>query len=143
MFFGSPQPQTVDNLWCRRLDRFVKDNQPELAALFWGLWLVNGKSQGAIGIDLQPKPHFIYCPLAAIEQLNVKVENRLQELLGIIENHQPEIEVVMIGIGRGEIKLVQFAPQPSPPECFEQVGQDVDGLLAVLEQRMNQQIKSL
>jgi hypothetical protein len=142
MIFGSPQPETVENQWRRQLDQFVKENQQELAALFWGLWLTNGNSQGTVGIDLQPKPHFVYCPLAAIEQLNGKVENRLQELLGIIQNHQPELEVVMIGIGKGEIKLVQFAPEPTPPNCFQQVAQDVDELLAILEQRMSQRIKA-
>ena len=140
MFFGSTQSESGDNKWRSQLDRFVKDNQPELAALFWGLWLENGKSQGTIGIDLQPTPHFVYCPQDEIEKLNSKVENRLQEILGIVENHQPEIEVVMIGIGKGEIKLIQFAPEPTPPACFEQVGKDVDGLLELLEQRMKEQI---
>ncbi|BAY21932.1 hypothetical protein NIES2100_16950 [Calothrix sp. NIES-2100] len=140
MFFGSTQPESADNKWRRQLDRFVKENQPELAALFWGLWLENGKSQGTIGIDLQPAPHFVYCPQDEIEKLNDKVENRLQEILGIVANHQPEREVVMIGIGKGEIKLIQFAPEPTPPDCFAQVGKDVDGLLELLEQRMQEQI---
>ncbi|MDZ8108830.1 MAG: hypothetical protein RM338_24850 [Nostoc sp. DedQUE12a] len=140
MIFGSPQPETGDNKWRRQLDKFVKANQQELAALFWGLWLANGDTQGTVGIDLQPKPHFVYCPQEQIEKLNNKVENRLQEILGIIENHKPEVEVVMIGIGKGEIKLVQFAPEPTPPICFEQVGKDVDGLLELLEQRMSEEI---
>ncbi|BAY11267.1 beta-carboxysome assembly chaperone CcmS [Calothrix sp. NIES-2098] len=140
MFFGSTQPELGDSKWRSQLDRFVKANQPELAALFWGLWLENGNSQGTIGIDLQPTPHFVYCPLDEIEKLNSKVESRLQEILGIIENHKPEVEVVMIGIGKGEIKLIQFAPEPAPPACFEQVGKDVDGLLELLEQRMKEQI---
>ncbi len=140
MFFGSTQSESADNKWRGQLDRFVKANQPELAALFWGLWLENGNSQGTIGIDLQPTPHFVYCPKDEIEKLNSKVENRLQEILGIVENHKPEVEVVMIGIGKGEIKLIQFAPEPAPPACFEQVGKDVDGLLELLEQRMSEQI---
>ncbi|YAF97570.1 MAG: hypothetical protein AB3A66_07905 [Nodularia sp. CChRGM 3473] len=139
MMFGSTQPETGDSKWRRQLDKFVKENQRDLAALFWGLWLENGDSKGTIGIDLQPTPHFVYCPQAAIEDLNHKVENRLQEILGIVENHQPEVEVVMIGIGKGEIKLIQFAPEPPPPDCFEQVAQDVDGLLELLEQRMSEQ----
>ncbi|MBW4563215.1 MAG: hypothetical protein KME32_19115 [Mojavia pulchra JT2-VF2] len=138
MFFGSTQPESADNKWRGQLDRFVKENQQELAALFWGLWLANGNSQGTIGIDLQPTPHFVYCPQDQIEKLNSKVENRLQEILGIIENHKPEVEVVMIGIGKGEIKLIQFAPEPPPPTCFEQVGKDVDDLLELLEQRMSE-----
>ncbi|MBW4557495.1 MAG: hypothetical protein KME59_16440 [Trichormus sp. ATA11-4-KO1] len=139
MMFGSTQPETGDSKWRRQLDKFVKENQRDLAALFWGLWLENGDSKGTVGIDLQPTPHFVYCPQAAIENLNHQVENRLQEILGIVENHQPEVEVVMIGIGKGEIKLIQFAPEPPPPDCFAQVGQDVDGLLELLEQRMSEQ----
>lgn len=141
MMFGSTQSESSDKQ-LRQLDRFVKENQPELAALFWGLRLQNGDTQGTIGIDLQPTPHFVYCPQAEIEKLNHKVENRLQEILGIIENHKPEIEVVMIGIGKGEVKLIQFAPEPTPPTHFEQIGKDVDELLELLEQRMNTQLAS-
>ncbi|MEA5617592.1 hypothetical protein VB711_07030 [Cronbergia sp. UHCC 0137] len=137
MMFGITQPQSAENKWRGQLDRFVKENQPELAALFWGLWLENGDSQGTIGIDLQPTAHFVYCPQTEIEKLNDKVENRLQELLGIIDNNKPEIEVVMIGIGKGEIKLIQFAPEPVPSVCFEQFAKSVDELLELLEQRMN------
>jgi hypothetical protein len=138
MMFGSSQPETGDNKWRRQLDQFVKENQRDLAALFWGLWLENGNSQGTVGIDLQPTPHFVYCPQAAIENLNERVENRLQEILGIVDNHKPEEEVVMIGIGKGEIKLIQFAPEPPPPMCFEEVGKDVDALLDLLEGKMEQ-----
>ncbi|MEA5505385.1 hypothetical protein VB735_20180 [Halotia wernerae UHCC 0503] len=140
MMFGNTQPESSDNKWRGQLDRFVKANQRDLAALFWGLWLENGDSKGTIGIDLQPTPHFVYCSKEAIENLNDKVENRLQEILGIVENHQPEVEVVMIGIGKGEIKLIQFAPEPAPPDCFKQVGKDVDGLLELLEQRMSESL---
>ncbi|MDF2388187.1 hypothetical protein JMG10_42585 [Nostoc ellipsosporum NOK] len=140
MMFASTQPESGDNKWRRQLDKFAKENQQELAALFWGLWLENGDSQGTIGIDLQPTPHFVYCPKEAIEKLNDRVENRLQEILGIVENHKPEVEVVMIGIGKGEIKLIQFAPQPAPPDCFQQVGKDVNELLELLEQRMQEQL---
>jgi hypothetical protein len=138
--FSGIQPETGDNKWRRLLDKFVKANQPELAALFWGLWLENGDSKGTIGIDLQPQPHFVYCPKEAVKNLNERVENRLQELLGIIENNKPEMEVLMIGIGKGEIKLIQFAPEPSPQVCFEQVGKDVDSLLDSLEERIIEQI---
>jgi hypothetical protein len=138
--FSSAKPETGDTKWRKQLDRFVKENQTELAALFWGLWVENGNSQGTIGIDLQPQPHFVYCPQVEIEKLNDRVENRLQEILGIIENNNPEIEVLMIGIGKGEIKLIQFAPEPAPKVCFEQVGKDVDTLLEVLEQKMIEQL---
>jgi hypothetical protein len=138
--FSIPKQETEDNKWRRQLDKFVKNNQPELAALFWGLWLENGNSQGTIGIDFQPTPHFVYCPQSEIEKLNDRVENRLQEILGIIDNHKPETEVVMIGIGKGEIKLIQFAPKSSPETCFDEIGKDVDGLLDLLEQRLIEQI---
>jgi len=140
MLFGNSQPESGDTKWRRQLDRFVKANQQELAALFWGLWLANGDSQGTVGIDLQPTPHFVYCPKEQIDKLNNQVDNRLQEILGIVENNQPDVEVVMIGIGKGEIKLIQFAPSPAPPNCFEEVGKDVDGLLDVLEERMRGEI---
>ncbi|MBD2345645.1 beta-carboxysome assembly chaperone CcmS [Anabaena subtropica] len=140
MIFSNTQPESSNNKWRSQLDRFVKEHQPELAALSWALWLENGDSQGSIGIDLQPTPRFVYCPQEAVEKLNSNVENRLQELLGIIEHNQPEVEVLMIGIGKGEIKLIQFAPEPAPPVCFEQVGKDVNELLEVLEQRMSEQI---
>jgi hypothetical protein len=140
MMFGSTQSESGDSKWRSQLDRFVKANQQELAALSWALWLENGDSQGTIGIDLQPTPHFVYCPQAAIEKLNDNVENRLQEIIGIIEHHQPEVEVLMIGIGKGEVKLIQFAPEPAPPDCFAQMGQDLDGLLDLLEQRMSGEI---
>jgi hypothetical protein len=142
MTFSSTQPDSRAHQWRSHLDKFVQQNQRELAALFWGLWLKNSDSQGTIGIDLQPTPHFVYCPKAEIEKLNHKVDHCLQEILGIIDNHQPEVEVVMIGIGRGEIKLIQFAPQPTPPICFEQVSQDVDSLLELLEQRMSEHFPS-
>ena len=140
MFFGNSQPESGDNKWRRQLDRFVKANQQELAALFWGLWLANGDSQGTVGIDLQPTPHFVYCPKEQIDKLNNQVDNRLQEILGIVENNQPDVEVVMIGIGKGEIKLIKFAPEQAPPACFEEAGKDVDGLLDVLEERMRGEI---
>ncbi|MFK0731046.1 MAG: hypothetical protein ACFKPT_04235 [Gloeotrichia echinulata GP01] len=140
MMFGITQPESADNKWRHQLDKFVKANQLELAALFWGLWLENGDSQGTIGIDLQPTPHFVYCPKDAIEKLNSNVDNRLQEILGIIDNHQPDVEVVMIGIGLGEIKLIQFAPQPPPPASFHQVAKNVDDLLELLEQRIIEQV---
>ncbi|MCC5634278.1 hypothetical protein LC593_00125 [Nostoc sp. CHAB 5844] len=142
MMFGSTQPESGNSKWRSQLDRFVKANQQELAALSWALWLQNGNSQGTIGIDLQPTPHFVYCPQEGIEKLNNNVENRLQEILGIIAHHQPEVEVLMIGIGKGEVKLIQFAPEPAPPDCFAQIGKDVDGLLDLLEQRISENLCS-
>ncbi|KAB8320983.1 hypothetical protein SD81_005510 [Tolypothrix campylonemoides VB511288] len=142
MIFSTRQPESPNNQWRRQLDKFVKEHQQELAALSWALWLENGDSKGTIGIDLQPMPHFVYCPKEAIEKLNTSVENKLQEVLGIVKHHKPEVEVLMIGIGKDEIKLIYFEPEVAPPACYEQVGKDVDTLLQHLEQRLNEQLNT-
>lgn len=137
--FGSTQPDIPKAKWLHKLDKFVKAHHLELAALSWGLWQQNGKSKGTIGIDLQPKPHFVYCPQESIEKFNDNVDNKLQEILGLIENHKPEAEVLMIAIGKEQIKLVYFELETPPPVCFEQVNLDVDGLLDFLEVRMSEE----
>jgi hypothetical protein len=139
--FGRPQPERAEDKWKRQLDRFAQDNKPELAALAWGLFLERGESEDTLGIDLQPMPHFVYCPRKAIEELNRKVENHLQEILGVVDAHKPEQEVLVIGIGNDQIKLIQFEPEPPPPACFEQVGKDIDTLLKELEQRLKEQLE--
>lgn len=131
--FNSTQPDRSQPKWLHKLDKFVKAHKNELAALSWGLWQQNGNSKGTIGIDLQPKPHFVYCPHEAIEKFNENVDNKLQEILGLVDNHKPEAEVLMIGIGKEQIKLVYFEPETPPPVCFQQVSRDVDGLLDFLE----------
>lgn len=141
IMFGRPQPEKAEDQWKHQLDRFAKDNQQELAALAWGLFLERGESQDTLGIDLQPTPHFVYCPRNAIEELNHKANNQLQEVLGIVDAHKPEQEVLIIGIGNDQIKLIQFEAEPLPPTCFEQVGKDVDTLLNLLEQRLSQHLK--
>lgn len=141
MMFGSTQSDRGENNWRRQLDRFAKANQQELAALSWGLFLERGESDDTLGIDLEPTPHFVYCPREAIETLNSNVENQLQEILGVVDAHKPEQEVLIIGIGSDQIKLIQFEPEPPPPACFEQVAQDVDALLERLEQRLTQEIE--
>ncbi|MGQ4647943.1 beta-carboxysome assembly chaperone CcmS [Lyngbya aestuarii] len=138
---GTTEPQKPENNWQRQLDEFVKANRQELAALSWGLYLAKGESKDTLGIDLKPKPHFVYCPKEAIEKLNHKVKNQLQEILGVVDAHQPDKEVLIIGIGTGELKLIQFEPQPAPPDCFEQVGEEVDTLLDRLEQGLSEQIE--
>lgn len=139
--FGSTQPSGGERNWRRQLDQFVKANQQELAALSWGLILERGESDDTLGIDLEPTPHFVYCPRKAIESLNSKVENQLQEILGVVDAHDPKQEVLIIGIGSDQIKLIQFEPEPLPPTCFEQVAADVDTLLQRLEQRLTQQLE--
>lgn len=141
MMFGRTQPNPGEKNWRRQLDQFVKANQQELAALAWGLFLERGESENTLGIDLEPTPHFVYCPREAIETLNSNVENQLQEILGVVDAHKPEQEVLIIGIGSDQIKLIQFEPEPPPPTCFEQVAADVDTLLEQLEQRLSQQLE--
>lgn len=140
IMFGRPQPERAEDQWKHQLNRFARENQQELAALSWGLHLEKGESDETLGIDLQPKPHFVYCPKKAIEQLNQRVENHIQEILGIVDAHNPEKEVLIIGIGNDQIKLIQFEPEPPPPACFEQVGKDVDTLLSQLEQSLEKQL---
>jgi hypothetical protein len=141
MFTTPSQPETLGNEWCHQLEKFVKSHKQELAALSWGLWLENGNSQGTIGIDLHPKPHFVYCPPTAVENLNDKVENRLQEILGLIKHHKPEVEVLMIGIGKDQVKLIYFEPETAPPSSFEQLGKDVDTLLEELETQLGANLR--
>ncbi|MEO1430362.1 MAG: hypothetical protein AAFV71_15110 [Cyanobacteria bacterium J06633_8] len=140
MMFASTQPEIPQPKWLHQLDKFVKAHQQELAALSWTLWQQNGDSKGTIGIDLQPKPHFVYCPKEAIKKFNDNVDNKLQEILGLIENHKPEVEVLMIGIGKEQIKLVYFEPETPPPVCYQQVNKDLDGLMDVLEELLVEEI---
>ena len=139
--FGKPQPEREEDKWKHQIARFVNDHKPELAALAWGLHLEGGESQDTLGIDLQPMPHFVYCPRNAIEELNRKANNQLQEILGIVDAHKPEKEVLIIGIGNDQIKLIQYEPEPVPTVCFEQVGKDVDTLLSELEKSLKEQLE--
>ncbi len=136
MMFNQPQPQHGENKWRSQLDQFVKENQKELAALAWGLFLEKGENNDTLGIDLQPTPRFVSCPRTAIETLNTNVKQHIQEILGVLDAYNPEQEVVMIGIGKGQIKLIQFQPEPPPPKCFAEIGNNVDVLLEQLEQRL-------
>ncbi len=141
MKLDSNQPNLGQQSWQSQLDQFVKANRQELAALAWGLHLQWGEQADTLGIDLKPTPHFVACPKSAIEQLNESVQNRLQEILGIVDGYQPEKEVLMIGIGFDHVQLIYFESNPTPPDCFQQVGKDVDSLLKQLEDSMNQMIK--
>jgi hypothetical protein len=140
--FGRPQPERPEDRWKHELDRFSREYQQELAALSWGLFLERGESDDTLGIDLQPTPHFVYCPKTAIEDLNRRVQNHIQEILGIVDAHNPEKEVLIVGIGNDQLKLIQFEPEPAPPGCFEQIGEDVDTLLKRLEQRLSEYVST-
>lgn len=141
MMFGNPQPIGEEQKWRKQLDLFVQAHQHELAALSWGLFLERGASDDTLGIDLEPSPRFVFCPKAAIERLNSSVDHQIQEILGFVDAHQPEKEVLIVGIGKGQIKLIQFEPNPSPAVCFEQVGGDVDSLLVRLEESLGEFVR--
>ncbi len=126
--------------WQSQLDAFVRRYETELAALAWGLAQTrDADAQGTLGIDLQPPAHFMFCPKAALEDLNRKVDNQIQEILGFVDGHNPAEEVMFLGIGGAPtyaLKLVQFKPQTPPPQCFEQLDQSVEQLLTMLEQQL-------
>ncbi|MDY7007034.1 MAG: hypothetical protein SWX82_24685 [Cyanobacteriota bacterium] len=134
-------PNKDKNNWQHQLNKFVRNNQKELAALAWGLNLEKGETDETIGIDLKGTPKFVYCSKAAIETLNRNIDDKIQEILGLIDGYKPELEVLMIAIGDGQIKLVYFQPEISPPNCFEQLGQNVDTLLEILETGMSEFIQ--
>jgi hypothetical protein len=138
MIFSNLLPDDEANRWRYQLDQFVEENQQDLAALAWGLAEEWGNSQETLGIDLKPQPHFVCCPREAVEKLNRKVNKKLQEILGIIDGYQPTQEVVILGIGDGQIKLIHFQPDPPPPICFEEFGGDLDSLIQQLEQRLRE-----
>ncbi|NEP04722.1 MAG: hypothetical protein F6K25_02820 [Okeania sp. SIO2G4] len=140
--FNDNPPNDSKNNWQHQLNKFVRTNQKELAALAWGLHLEKGETDETIGIDLKETPKFVYCSKAAIERLNRNVDGKIQEILGLIDGYKPELEVLMIAIGDGQIKLVYFQPEISPPDCFEQLGQDVDTLLKLLETEMSEYINT-
>lgn len=127
--------------WRQQLAEFARANQQELAALDWGLRQERQNQEEILGIDMEPVPRFVCCSQEAIEQLNRQVNSLLQEVVGVVQNKNPEKEVTIIGIGPGQIKLIQFTPEPPPPVCFEQVGADVDTLLDRLEQRLREYVE--
>lgn len=135
------EPLDQQNDWRTQLDKFVRDNQEELAALAWGLNLEKGENNDTLGINLAPNPHFVYCSREAIEKLNRLIGGKINEMLGIIDGYKPEEEVLAIAIGEHQIKLVYFKPEIPPPDCFENAGEDVDSLLRKLEERMGEKIK--
>ena len=137
----SSPPRNAENEWRFQLDRFVQENQKQLAALCWGLHQEWGVSLNTLGIDLKPTPHFVACSREAIEALNKQVNQQLREVLGVLDGYSPEKEVVLIGIGNGQIKLINFQPEPPPPECFEEA-EDLDTLIDKLEQRLSKYIQT-
>jgi hypothetical protein len=134
--FGNPSPDNKTNPWRQQLDRFSQQYQKELAAVAWGLRQEWGETQETLGIDLKPDPHFVCCSYDAIAQLNQQVGQKIQEILGIIENHDPQEEVGIIVIGENQIKLLYFKPDPSPPQCLTDSELTLDQLIELLEQQL-------
>jgi predicted HTH transcriptional regulator len=143
MKFEQPIPDDPANQWRYQLDQFVEENQEQLAALMWGLLTEWGEdSQEILGIDLKPQPHFICCSREALDKLNRKVNHKIQEIIGIIDRYNPSEEVAIVAIGDGQVKLIYFQPDPSPPECFDRLEVDLDTLIQQLEQKMLAEIQS-
>ncbi len=140
MRLGSNQPNTGKEKWRSQLDRFVRENEKQLAALAWGLQQEWGDLDNTLGIDLKPKPHFVACSREAIEELNRNTNGQIQEILGLIDGYKPEREVSIVVIGDGQIKLIYFQPKLDPPTCFEEIAEDIDTLISILEERLIEQV---
>ena len=139
--FFSPKLDPTERTWRQQLELFVESHQQELAALTWGVSLNPEAERGVLGVDFQPSPHLVFCSVAAIAELNRKVGNQIQEILGIIDALQPEEEVLILGLGKGkgfEFKLIQVKPEPTPPQCYEQSIANGEVPLQQLEQQLNQ-----
>lgn len=136
-------PNTKDNQWRIELDQFVQKYEKELSALAWGLTQEWQNKTEILGIDLKPKPHFVACSRTAIEQLNQNVNGNLQEILGIIDNYDPQTEIVIIAIGEGQVKLINFMPKIPPQNCFKELNLNLDQLITKLEHLMLEKFTSL
>jgi len=131
--FSSSQQPSPDRQWMQVLDALVRERQREFAALTWALACEPAETPATLGIDLLPTPHFVSCPKPAIEALNRKVGDRLREVIGIIDGYQPERELLLLGIGSGQIKTIIFEPDLPPPDCLAHLGGDVAAVRAGLE----------
>lgn len=142
MIQPNPSPNQTSKAWKPKLDQFVKSNEQHLAALAWGLYQERQQNENddILGIDLYPNPRFVNCPRPALERLNQNVDGKIQEILGIVDHHNPEEEVVIIGIGDGQIQLLYFQPELPPPQCFDQAGANLNTLMETLEIRLAQHL---
>ena len=139
--FFSSQLNPTEQGWRQQLELFVESHKQELAALAWGISLNTEAERGILGVDFQPSPHLVFCSVTAIAELNRKVDNQIQEILGIIDANQLDEEVLILGLGTGkgfEFKLIQFKPEPAPLQCYEQSISNGEGQLQHLEQQLNQ-----
>lgn len=134
------KPEIEQQKWRHQLNSFALDYESELAALAWGLnqeW----QSKDVLGIDLQPNPHFVACSSEDLEALNKNTRGQLQEILGIVDGYDPQTEVVIIAIGEGQIKLINFQPETTPPDCLAETDGNLDNLIATLETELAKYIK--
>ena len=139
--FGDNRPEIAEQKWRSQLDLFVTDYEQQLSALAWGLKQEWGESDDVLGIDLQPVPHFVACSRDSLEKLNKNTRGIVQEILGIVDNYDPVVEVVIVGIGKGQLKLINFQPKITPAECFTAMNSDIDGLIISLETALVEYIK--
>ncbi|MBE9045244.1 hypothetical protein IQ255_12705 [Pleurocapsales cyanobacterium LEGE 10410] len=138
---GNNRPEIAAQKWRAQLDFYVSDYESQLAALVWGLQQEWGENEDVLGIDLQPTPHFVACSRESLEKLNRDTRGRLQEILGIIDGYDRATEVIIIGIGEGQIKLINFQPEITPADCFTEISLDLDQLISTLEAALSQYIK--
>ncbi|HHP7232845.1 MAG TPA: hypothetical protein ACFCUY_18555 [Xenococcaceae cyanobacterium] len=123
----------VQEKWRWQLDNFVEENEAKLSALAWGLQQEWNDKTSLLGIDLKPQPHFVCCSGESLTKLNQNTKGRLQEILGLIDGYQPEKEVLIIAIGEGQVKLIHFQPDVTPPDNFEAESCDIERLIEDLE----------
>lgn len=141
MFSSFGNQQQPQEKWRSHVDWFVQDYKEQLTALAWGLQQEWENDGTILGIDLQPTPHFVPCSLDTLQTLNKRVGGRLQEIIGIINGADLDKEVIVLCIGGGQVKLIYFVAEPSPSECFEKYGADLDQLIQDLEATMAKTIK--
>lgn len=138
---GDNRPEIAEQKWRSQLDFFVTDYEQQLAALVWGLKQEWGESNDVLGIDLQPTPHFVACSQDSLKKLDKNTKGRIQEVLGIIDGHDSAIEVVIIVIAEGQVKLINFQPETTPVDCFAATDGDLDQLISSLESALKNYIK--
>lgn len=126
-------PDDGQHPWRYQLDQFVKQEQIPLAALAWAFYQQWPDKEQYLGLDLQPQPHFVSCDRQAIARVNEQVNGCIQEMVGILNGYDPQTEVAIFVIGPGQFKLLFFQPQPSPAQCWQNLGLTMDGLTEQLE----------
>jgi hypothetical protein len=130
---GNNRPEIAQQKWRSQLDLFVTDYKSQLAALAWGLKQEWQDSNDVLGIDLKPQPHFVACSYENLEVLNQNTRGQLQEILGIVDGYDPQVEIVIVVIGEGQVKLINFQPESTPSDYFAATDGDINQLITTLE----------